>query len=219
MQVQPSSSAFPPPDPALLQVTDVRFLDRGPYSFAVAAGECVGLSGRSGIGKSQLLRAIVDLLPCTGSVCLNGVEAQAIPAPRWRQLVGMVPADPQWWFDLVGEHFPKNEGLEPLLPILGRLGFTRDVLQWEVSRLSTGERQRLALVRALVVEPAVLLLDEPSSALDATHTTILEELLAELRQKRGMGLVWVSHDPEQLARVAGRIFAVEEHGLVENVTA
>ncbi|WP_234981099.1 ABC transporter ATP-binding protein [Desulfopila aestuarii] len=202
----------------MLDVTNVAFLTKGPYSFSVAAGECVGLSGRSGIGKTQLLRAMADLIPCTGNVVLNGIDAQKIPAPRWRQMVGMVPADPQWWFDLVGDHFPKNEQMDTLLPTLERLGFAMDVLNWEVSRLSTGERQRLALIRALVPEPIVLLLDEPSSALDATHTNSLEELLAELRQSKELGIVWVSHDPAQLRRVANRIFTLEEHTLLEIVT-
>jgi len=218
MQEQPSLSVSLQPDSPLLEVVEVRFLTKGPYSFSVGAGECVGLSGRSGVGKTQLLRAMADLIPCTGSVALNGIDAQKIQAPRWRQMVGMVPADPQWWFDLVGEHFPKNKGMEALLATLGRLGFARDVLNWEVSRLSTGERQRLALVRALVPEPEVLLLDEPSSALDAVHTQSLEELLAELRQGKGLGIVWVSHDPDQLKRVASRIFTVEEYGLFKVVT-
>lgn len=218
MQEQPSLSVSPRSDTALLEVADVRFLTKGPYSFTLAAGECVGLSGRSGVGKTQLLRALADLIPCTGTVALHGMEAQKIPAYRWRQMVGMVPADPQWWFDLVGEHFPKNEGLNALLPILYRLGFDQDVLNWEVSRLSTGERQRLALVRSLVVEPEVLLLDEPSSALDVTHTNSLEEMLAGLKQNKGLGIVWVSHDPAQLTRVANKIFTVEEHGLFETVT-
>jgi len=218
MQEQPSLSVSLRSDFPLLEVAQVRFLTKGPYSFSLAAGECVGLSGRSGVGKTQLLRAMADLIPCTGSVALNGIDAQKIQAPRWRQMVGMVPADPQWWFDLVGEHFPKNERLEALLPNLERLGFAKDVLNWEVSRLSTGERQRLALVRALVPEPEVLLLDEPSSALDALHTQSLEKLLAELRQGKGLGVVWVSHDPDQLKRVASRIFTVKEHGLLEAVT-
>ena len=213
MQEQPFLSVSQPLSDVLLEGIDVRFLNKGPYSFSVARGECVGLRGQSGVGKTQLLRAMADLIPYTGTIALHGIDTREIPAPNWRKMVGMVPADPHWWFDSVGEHFPKNERLRALLPFFVRLGFSEDVLNWEVSRLSTGERQRLGLVRALAPEPEVLLLDEPSSALDAAHTARLEQLLAELRIKSGLTLVWVSHDPSQLKRVADRIFTVEEHGL------
>lgn len=217
MQGQPSSSASRRPDFTCLEAVNVAFLTRGPYSFTVCAGECVGLSGKSGIGKTQLLRALADLIPYSGTVFFNGVSADKISAPNWRQRVGMVPADPCWWYDSVGEHFTQKGNPENLKSTLARLGFELDVLNWEVSRLSTGERQRLALARALVPDPDVLLLDEPSSALDAFYTGRLEELLAELRRSRKLGIVWVSHDPAQLKRVASRIFAVEEHGLSEVV--
>jgi len=214
MQERPFTSASPRPERPFLEVDEVAFLDNGPYSFSVSAGECVGLSGRSGIGKTQLLRAIADLIPIAGTVRLEGVAAATMAAPAWRRLVGLVPADPCWWHDRVGEHFPSGEEGEMLLPTLDRLGFGREVLDWEVSRLSSGERQRLALVRALAVAPRVLLLDEPTSALDAYHVGQLEGLVAELRQNRGLGVVWVGHDPAQLNRVANRIFRVEKDRLL-----
>ncbi len=214
MQERPFTSVFHRPERPFLEVDEVAFLDNGPYSFFVATGECVGLSGRSGIGKTQLLRAIADLIPATGTVRLDGVAATTMAAPDWRRLVGMVPADPCWWHDRVGEHFPSGEAGEMLLPLFNRLGFGREVLDWEVSRLSSGERQRLALVRALAVDPRVLLLDEPTSALDAHHVGQLEGLIAELRQNRRLAVVWVGHDPAQLNRVAARIFRVEKERLL-----
>ncbi|MFV0438632.1 MAG: ATP-binding cassette domain-containing protein [Desulfopila sp.] len=99
-------------------------------------------------------------------------------------------------------------------PRLGRLGFAEDVLGWQVSRLSSGERQRLAFVRALLPRPKVLLLDEPSSALDEVCTGLLETLVGEMRHSRQLTVLWVSHDQAQLARVADRIFTVEAHRLL-----
>lgn len=214
MKEQPFSSASFRPDSPCLAVTEVAFLANGPYSFTLGTGECLGLRGMSGVGKSQLLRVISDLIPHRGEVSLYGVRAGQIPAPRWRSLVGLVPADPCWWYDRVGRHFPNGIQNGFLLPTLERLGFTPEVLDWEVSRLSTGERQRLALARALVLEPKVLLLDEPTSGLDGYHCGRLEALIGELRQARKMGVVWVSHDPEQLKRVATRVLTVERQRLL-----
>lgn len=213
MQARPFSSVSPRPEAPCLEVADVTFLANGPYTFTLGAGECVGLRGRSGIGKTQLLRAIADLIPHGGSVRLHGVTSESVPAPQWRRMVGLVPADSGWWHDRVGDHFLVEKPEERLRPVLARLGFDLDVLTWEVSRLSMGERQRLALVRALLVEPQVVLLDEPSSALDDYYTRQMEMLIEELRRTRGLGVVWVGHDPEQLRRVTDRIFTVEQHGI------
>ena len=166
----------------------------------LAAGEVVGLSGPSGSGKSRLLRAVADLDPHGGEILLDGQPQSAMPGHIWRQQVMMVPADSQWWFDHVGAHFP--EDTPPTLP--EALGFTPEVMTWQVSRLSSGERQRLAILRALSRHPRVLLLDEPSANLDEDMTLQLEHwLLAQIR-RRQLGVIWVAHDNHQLDRVSDR---------------
>lgn len=210
-----SPSPCRPPDKGVrLEVRDLRFLGKGPFSFAVATGECVGLSGRSGIGKSQLLRAITDLIPATGEVLLDGRVSTSFQAPSWRRRVTMVPAESFWWYDTVGAHFTE-ETKEALGEYLAALGLDPQALRWEINRLSTGERQRLALLRTLEQEPEVLLLDEPTSALDAHHTDLLEEFVRQYRERRGAAVLWVSHDPDQLRRVAGRVLRMEEGGLAD----
>ena len=187
----------------------------GPFSFAVAGGECLGLSGRSGIGKSQFLRAITDLIPASGEVLLDGRSSSVFSAPAWRRQVTMAPAESFWWYDTVGAHFAAEAGGDGLVRDLAALGLDPLAVRWEISRLSTGERQRLALLRALQQEPKVLLLDEPTSALDAHHTGLLEDFVRKYREKTGAAVVWVSHDPEQLRRVASRVFRMESDGLTE----
>ena len=199
----------------------------GPFSFSVEPGECVALSGPSGCGKTLLLRALADLDPAEGNVRLDGESRDEMPAPLWRRRVGWLPAESAWWAERVGDHFRsqrtevrgqpvpnigKSEALavrstemqRSCFQILEKLGFEKDVLEWRVERLSTGEKQRLALFRLLLNEPEVLLLDEPTAALDHTNVGLVENLIATYRRDRDVAVLWVSHDPEQIARAADR---------------
>ena len=186
----------------------------GPYSLHISAGECASLSGPSGSGKSLLLRAIADLDPHDGRVLLNDTQSENIPAPQWRQKVCLLPADSQWWHDDVGSHFtvkPSDETCSYLKP----LGFDENTYSWQINRLSTGEKQRLALARALMNQPEVLLLDEPTASLDPGSTHAVEELVANYQQKTGAAVLWVSHDAEQTARVSKRHYKLNASGLLE----
>lgn len=166
----------------------------------IRGGEVVCLSGPSGSGKSRLLRAVADLEPHQGAVYLDDNEQGSLPAHDWRRKVMMVPADSQWWFDEVGAHFPKV--CQQQVP--EALGFSPEVMHWTVSRLSSGERQRLALWRALALEPEALLLDEPTANLDHDLSLAVEAwLLAEIRTRQ-MPVLWVAHDRAQIQRVADR---------------
>ena len=193
-----------------LRIKSLSFIDRGPFELSVEGGECVCLTGPSGIGKTLLLRSIVDLDCHDGRVLLDDVEAQTIDAPTWRQRIGMLPAESQWWFDTVGEHFSdiSEEWLE-------RLGFEDGTLRWEVSRLSTGERQRLALLRLLGNRPRALLLDEPTASLDVSNVGEVETIIREYRRAHVAPVLWVTHDPEQAKRVADRRFEIARTGLIE----
>lgn len=204
-----------PADPAnCLEVTQLAFLENGPYSFTLPAGACVGLSGQSGIGKSQLLRAIADLIPHTGTISLLGKAAARFAPQQWRRKVLLVPAESAWWYDTVRPHF-FPDGLDTGLfnRAIELLGFGREVLNWSVSRLSTGEKQRLALARAVILQPQLLLLDEPTSGLDEYHTRNLEALISQIRQEQNTSVLWVSHDREQLARVASAVFRIERNSM------
>ncbi len=196
-------------------VEDLKFLVNGPYSFVLKEEECVGLSGRSGIGKTQLLRAMTDLIPHTGQLFLDGVCSTFFQAPAWRSRVTMIPAEPLWWYNSVGDHFKAVVHAESFKEELGAIGFSEDVMQWQVSRLSTGEKQRLALVRGLRNTPSVVFLDEPCSSLDSYHTTLVETFILEYLCRNRASILWVSHDPEQLQRVTDRELCMEKNVLVE----
>jgi len=187
----------------------VRGLSRpglAPVSFVLETGECLALRGPSGSGKSLLLRAIADLDPNEGTVELDGNSREAMPAPLWRRRVGYLATESGWWADTIGAHFRDWQAAAPLVE---RLGLPAGCNTWAVARLSTGERQRLALVRLLLNQPRVLLLDEPTSALDETATAAVEALIRE-RRAEGAAAIWASHDAEQARRVATRCLAVDQ---------
>lgn len=184
--------------PDLLFVHDLRRPGLSAASFTVAAGACIAVLGPSGSGKSLLLRAIADLDENDGDVRLDGRARSDMSAPAWRRQVGYVPSESGWWQDRVGDHFTDRDAAAGLLR---RLRMPSESLEWPVARLSTGERQRLALARALALAPRVLLLDEPTSGLDEETTLRVEAILHE-KLAGGAAIVLVSHDAGQAARMA-----------------
>jgi putative ABC transport system ATP-binding protein len=181
----------------------------GPIDLRIEAGECVCLRGTSGSGKSLLLRAIADLDAHDGAARLDARACASMPAPTWRSQVMLIPAESPWWTPRIGDHFA-----EPCEPAwLDRLALPRDALDWQVARCSTGERQRLALLRALARRPATLLLDEPTGNLDVDGTARVEALIADYRREQSAPVLWISHDPAQAARVAGRRFLLADGSL------
>jgi putative ABC transport system ATP-binding protein len=184
----------------LLEINGLTGAPGGPFNLALAAGDCLVISGPSGIGKSLLLRMVADLDENTGTVSLNGVSREAMPAPHWRRQVLYVAAESGWWAERVREHMQPAEDAAALMP---RLGLRAELLDAPVSQLSTGERQRMALLRAIIRKPVVLLLDEPTSALDHASTLAVEALLMEL-VATGTSLVVVSHNEQQAERIATR---------------
>jgi len=190
----------------MLEIRALRTGLVGPVDLSVAAAECVTIRGPSGSGKSLLLRAIADLDPNEGDLRLNGTSREAMPADLWRRRVAMVPAESGWWSERVGDHFGPGAEVAPVLEAVG----LPDAEGWQVARLSSGERHRLALARALALSPEAILLDEPTATLDAAAAARVEALLRE-RCAGGAALIVVTHDDTQPERLGARQFRME-HG-------
>lgn len=174
----------------------------------VTTNHIIALHGESGAGKSRLLRAVADLDPNPLALSLNGQDRNDYAPEKWRQAVQYLPAEPVWWTDTAGAVI--NDDMSALAPALG-LNPIR--LQQPITQLSTGERQRCALLRALSVSPSVLLLDEPSAALDQSATEKLEAVLQNWVNAGERAIIWVSHNAAQREHIATQQWHIENGAL------
>ncbi len=203
-----------------LQLKQVVTHHLGPIDLELDASAPSGLSGPSGAGKSLLLRAIADMDPHQGEILLNQQEQSQFTPQQWRHQVAWCAAESHWWSDRVGDHFSvqnpvTDENTSALVDLLAQAGFGEEALQWSVQRLSSGERQRLAIVRQLQRRPTVLLLDEPTASLDPDNIERMERLLLTYQQQQRAILLWVSHDRLQLERTCKRRYRIERGIVVE----
>jgi len=188
-----------------LILQELRVAHVGPVSLDIMPAEIVCISGASGSGKSLLLRAIADIIPHQGQVLLDAQAANSVAAPSWRRQVGLLPAENQWWYDSVHEHFATRDSA-----LLSALGFSESTWDWELARCSSGEKQRLALLRQLSREPRCLLLDEPTASLDPESIERVENVLHNYIVQRQSPVLWVSHSRDQIRRVAARHFVMHD---------
>lgn len=188
-----------------LQLKDLSFLENGPYNLSLKANNCCCISGPSGIGKSKLFRCISDLDLYSGTVLYNETSSQDIQPSLWRKTIGYLPAESRWWYEDVGSHFHHYDNL-----IFDQLGFDEEIMQWSIDRLSTGEKQRLAIIRLLLNTPKVLLLDEPTASLDKSNVLRVEKMITEIKINQEMIVLWISHDSEQIHRIADIHFQLEK---------
>jgi len=180
------------------------------------AGERLGLVATSGAGKTLLLRALALLDPLqAGTIHLRGRSPASWGLPRWRSLVLYLTQRPvahggtveenlrsPWTFqELRGRGGWRRERITGWLEALGR---DPAFLAYDAERLSGGELQLLALLRALQLDPTVLLLDEPTASLDRDTSVAVEALLVEWLAAGSRAAVFTSHDSEQIQRFASR---------------
>ena len=189
---------------SFFNIQALEYLNCGPINLQIEASEIIGLNGSSGSGKSRLLRALADLDEHTGSVKLNDTEQFSLKAHEWRAQVALLSAETYWWLDTVGEHFNDFSTDKA-----GALGFESDISTWPVSRLSSGEKQRLGLLRLLQNQPNVLLLDEPTANLDPENELLFENYVVKYIRDKPACAIWVSHDVEQLKRISQRQYTIQ----------
>jgi putative ABC transport system ATP-binding protein len=200
------------PQSGRLRVVNLRSHLAGPFDLTVESGECVAMTGPSGAGKSLFLRMIADLDPSQGEVFLDATERHSLPAPAWRRRVVYSAAEPGWWSESIQDHF-HGEAMVFARTMAPRLGLASGLLDGPVVRLSTGERQRLALIRALALASPVLLLDEPTGALDEESTQRVEAVLHE-HLAAGVTIAMVTHSPAQATRLGHRHLRMTDRQLV-----
>jgi tungstate transport system ATP-binding protein len=191
----------------------------------VAAGERLCLVGPTGAGKSTLLRLLAGLEPpTTGLLRFAGqrLDGRELPPDLRRRIAmvfqaplllgGTVRANVEYGLRLRGRG--RGRCARQVRGVLDRLGLG-GLAARPARALSGGEAQRVALARALVVEPEVLLLDEPTAHLDPAHVALVEAVVGEDQRRRGMTVVWSTHNIFQVRRVADRVAFLLGGELVE----
>jgi peptide/nickel transport system ATP-binding protein len=202
-------------------------------SFSLAAGRTLGLVGESGCGKSTTARLVLGLLPATrGRIEFAGEEVGATRDRRWRALrrrMQLVHQDPLAALDRrvpVGEQI-----LEPLvihglgdtaegrrqkaLSLFDAVGLRPDLFQRYPHELSGGQRQRIVLARALILDPSLLVCDEPISALDVSVAAQVVNLLQDLQARFGMAYLFISHDLKVVRQIADEVAVMYLGRIVE----
>ena len=206
-----------------LRIGDAEIL--GGVDLSVDAGEWVTIVGPNGAGKSSLLRAIVGLVPSTGTVEICGrLDLKGLERARHVALVPQTPLIPVGVkvVDYVAlGRVPHRgpfaaetaAGLERISEHLDRLDL-QSLSYRTVTSLSGGERQRVVIARALAQETDVLLLDEPTTALDIGHQQDLLHIVEELRTSTGVAIVVTAHDLTLAGRFGGRLVILDEGRIV-----
>ena len=179
----------------------------------VEPGQYVVLAGPNGAGKTMLIRLVAGLLrPVGGQIVLNGDDLT--DTPPWARNLGYVPQDAMLMphlrveeniaFGLQMRHVPRRQRRRQAADIAARLGIA-DLLARRPAGLSGGERQKVSLARALVLQPAALLLEEPVSAFDEAARDAACDDLRRLQRELGIPALHVAHNRAEIDRVADRV--------------
>jgi oligopeptide transport system ATP-binding protein len=195
-------------------------------SFDLYPGETLGIVGESGCGKSTLARALLNLIPATsGQVVWMGRDRAGAGADGWQQVrksVQMVFQDPLASLNprmniaqIVGEplrtHHPElgnDEILARVRALLLRVGMSESHLYRYPHEFSGGQCQRIGIARALILQPKLIICDEPVSALDVSIQAQIINLLKDLQRERQLALVFIAHDLAVVKHVSQRILVM-----------
>ena len=201
-------------------------------SLGVRPGEALAVTGASGSGKTLLLRALAMLDPLdAGEVRFHDKTLHHHVVPDFRRQAIYLHQRPVMLGDTVEEtlrqpfslavHRERRFERERIVELLGRVGRDESFLDKSTANLSGGESQIVALLRALQLDPAILLLDEPTAALDRPAAAAVEHLLRDwlLEAPPDRALVWVGHDTAQIERVADRILHIEAGRMIREDVA
>jgi putative ABC transport system ATP-binding protein len=218
--------------PAILELEQVaKKLDSEPdgYLFAnvtaaIAEPTIINILGTSGQGKSTLLRILGMLVSADeGTIKLNGIPSDRWVPEKWRMTASYVSQHPVMLPGSVEDNLLAVSRLHQTvferdyaLSLLARVGLEEISWSKQAAHLSGGEKQRLALVRTLLLRPKILLLDEITASLDVHSQHAVEELLQDIHREQEVTLIWVTHQLEQARTVSKRIWFFAERRLLED---
>jgi peptide/nickel transport system ATP-binding protein len=201
-------------------------------SFSITRGETFGLIGESGCGKSTLGRILLRLIePSSGTVRFDGVELTTLSKRELRQFrprmqivfqdpdtslnprmtIGRCVAEPLEIWKNLGRHETTDEVLE----LLELVGLQPDLISRYPFELSGGQKQRVALARALALDPEFIVADEPTAALDLSVQAQVLSLLRDIQRRRNLTLLFISHDPQVIRRMADRVAVMRDGKILE----
>jgi peptide/nickel transport system ATP-binding protein len=204
-------------------------------SFSIAKGESVGLVGESGCGKSTLVRLITRMLdPTAGDIVFDGrnigyIPARLFPHSPFRPKIQMVFQDPtdslnprHTAFDTIAEPLKRlarvndrDELARRVTDAADKVGLPPELLPRYPHQLSGGQKARVGIARAVSMSPALLVLDEPTAALDVSVQATILKLLAELKRQLGMSYLFVSHDLNVVRMLCDRVIVMYLGRIVE----
>ena len=211
----------------LLELSNISYIVKdksiiSDVSLSVNQGDYITIVGPSGSGKSTLLKLCSDLIsPTSGTITYNDRPLTAIDPKSYRREVGYCFQRPYLFTKTVRRNILFPYDIRGLEPDMSRIEYLFDLLHMPLNymerrndELSGGEMQRICLIRSLIFEPKVLLLDEVTSALDATNTSIVENVIDELH-KKGITIISITHNEEQSLRIANRRITIVDGQLAK----
>lgn len=191
-------------------------------TFSLPRKTAVAVIGPSGSGKSTLLRAVNRLIDIDGGVIfLNGRDTSGYLPVELRRRIGLVLQKPEMFPGSVHRNLRYALDLQDrydqklIMRALSDAGLSRSFLFRDAHKLSVGEQQRVAIARTLTLEPELLLLDEPTSAVDEKLAVRFERTIKHFQSTRGLSIIWVTHDLAQARRVGDRIAVLKKGRLIQ----
>jgi len=203
--------------------------------FRLMAGECTALVGESGSGKTTLAMSLLQLLqPSSGQIYFEGKEISRVERKALREArrnISVVFQNPysslnprMRIIDIVGEpllvltDLDKETIKQRVIDSLEAVGLSQEHLRRYPHAFSGGQRQRIAIARALVLEPKLIILDEPTAALDVSVQAQVVELLNELRARKKVAFLFITHDLALVERLANRVLVLYKGEIIERGT-